>query len=145
MHMCVCIWRYMLQNYNYKLNFQNLSIYHIPHVFIDTLAIENLDVCITCDMWDNNIQLTMVKDWRWQIYPKCHSNMKLMTILIYQNLGAAPPLGPGMLFLDNNTCAEGGLFISVRVFFPVWCHPWMDDRTDGKNFMKNNHDVLYYM
>jgi hypothetical protein len=23
MHMCVCIWRYILQNYNYKLHFQN--------------------------------------------------------------------------------------------------------------------------
>jgi hypothetical protein len=25
---------------------------------------------------------------------------------------------------------EGGLFISARVFLPVWCHPWMDDETD---------------
>jgi hypothetical protein len=32
MHRCVCIWRYILQNYNYKLHFQNLSIYHILHV-----------------------------------------------------------------------------------------------------------------
>jgi len=30
MHRCVCIWRYILQNYNYKLHFQNLFIYHIP-------------------------------------------------------------------------------------------------------------------
>jgi hypothetical protein len=29
MHRCVCIWQYILQNYNYKLHFQNLSIYHI--------------------------------------------------------------------------------------------------------------------
>jgi hypothetical protein len=69
MHMCVCIWRYMLQNYNYKLHFQNLSIYHISHVFIETLAVENLDVCTACDPWDSNIQLTMVKDRKWQIYP----------------------------------------------------------------------------
>jgi hypothetical protein len=34
MHRCVCIWRYILQNYKYKLYFQNLSIYHIPHVCI---------------------------------------------------------------------------------------------------------------
>jgi hypothetical protein len=27
MHRCVCIWQYILQNYNYKLHFQNLSIY----------------------------------------------------------------------------------------------------------------------
>jgi hypothetical protein len=36
MHRCVCTWRYILQNYNYKLHFQNLSIYHIPHVSMGT-------------------------------------------------------------------------------------------------------------
>jgi hypothetical protein len=30
-----------------------------------------------------------------------------------------PPSGPGMPFLDSHTCAEGGLFISARVLFPV--------------------------
>jgi len=64
MHRCVCIWRYILQNYNYKLHFQNHFIYHISHVFIRTLAVKNLDVCTTCDLWDSNIQLTMVKDRR---------------------------------------------------------------------------------
>ncbi len=39
------IWQYMLQNYNYKLHFQNLSIYRISQVSIRTLAAENLDVC----------------------------------------------------------------------------------------------------
>jgi hypothetical protein len=100
----VCIWPYISQNYNYKLHFQNLSIYHIPNVSIGTLAAENLDVCNACDLWDSNIQLTMVKDRR----PR-----------------------PGMPFLYSDTCAEGGLFIFARVFFPVWCHPWMDDGTDG--------------
>jgi hypothetical protein len=38
MHMCVCIWRYVLQNYNCKLHFQNLSI--LPH--------------FTCIHWDSN-------------------------------------------------------------------------------------------
>jgi hypothetical protein len=71
MHRCVCIWQYILQNYNYKLHFQNLSIYHILHVFIRTLAAENLDVCIACDPWDSNIQRTMVKDQRQQIYLNC--------------------------------------------------------------------------
>jgi hypothetical protein len=52
---CVCIWQYILQNYNYKLHFQNLSIYHIPHVSIRTLAVENLDVYIACGLWDSNI------------------------------------------------------------------------------------------
>jgi hypothetical protein len=32
-----------------QLHFQNLSIYHISHVFIWTLAAENLDVCTACD------------------------------------------------------------------------------------------------
>jgi hypothetical protein len=34
MHKCVCIWQYILQNYNYKLHFQNLSIYHIAKFFL---------------------------------------------------------------------------------------------------------------
>ncbi len=34
MHKCVCIWWYILQNYNYKLHFQNLSIYHIARFFL---------------------------------------------------------------------------------------------------------------
>jgi hypothetical protein len=34
MHKCVGIWRYILQNYNYKLHFQNLSIYHIARFFL---------------------------------------------------------------------------------------------------------------
>jgi hypothetical protein len=34
MHKCVCIWQYILQNYNYKLHFQNLCIYHIARFFL---------------------------------------------------------------------------------------------------------------
>jgi hypothetical protein len=34
MHRSVCIWRYILQNDNYKLHFQNLSIYHIARFFL---------------------------------------------------------------------------------------------------------------
>jgi hypothetical protein len=46
----VCVYLMVhIQNYNYKLHFQNLSIYHIPHVSMGTLAAENLDVCTTCD------------------------------------------------------------------------------------------------
>ncbi len=105
MHRCVCIWRYILQNYNYKPHFQYLFIYHIPHVSIGTLAAKNLDVCTACDPWDSNIQLTMVNDRR---------------------------PGPGMSFLTaTHVQRGGGLFISARVFFPVWRHPWMDDRTYG--------------
>jgi hypothetical protein len=124
MHKCVCIWRYTLQNYNDKLHFQNLSIYHIPHVSIRTLAAENLDVCTACDPWDSNIQLTMRNDCRRQIYVGFVADIDIKI------LGVAP-LGPGMPFLESNTCAERGLFISARVFFLVWCHPWMDDGMDG--------------
>jgi hypothetical protein len=34
-------------------------------------------------------------------------------------LGCPRPQRPGMPFLDSDTCAEGGLFISARVFFLV--------------------------
>ncbi len=106
----MCIWRYILQNYNYKLHFQNLSTYHIPHVSIETLAAENLDVCTTCDSWDSNMQLTMVKDQR---------------------------PGPGMPFLDSDTCAEGGGgYLFMPGFSSVYdaIHWWMTGRMDGKSF-----------
>jgi hypothetical protein len=148
MHRCVCIWRYILQNYNYKLHFQNLSIYHIPHVFMGTLAVENHDVCTACDPWDSNIQLTVVKDQRRQIYPKCHSNRKLTTILILKSWGC-PPLGPGMPFLDSDTCTEGGgVIYFCQGFLPCMMpsmNGWRDGWMDGKSFTKNDHDVLYYM
>jgi hypothetical protein len=131
MHRCVCIWRYILQNYKYKLHFQNLSIYHIPHVSISTLTAENLDVCTACDSWNNNIQLTMVNDRRQQIYPnvvqgltltlvdchcKCQSNMNMNTrlstlffVMIFvsmthwPNLLTINTLGPGMPSLHSDT------------------------------------------
>jgi hypothetical protein len=125
MHKCVCIWWYILQNYNYKLHFQNLFVYHIPHGFIGTLVVESLDVCIACDPWDNNIQLICwVCCWYW-----------------YQNLGGAP-LRAGHAFLKQRHMCRGGgrLFISAKVFFPVWCHWWtrqMMGRMDGwKKFHK---------
>jgi hypothetical protein len=66
MHRCVCIWQnYILQNYNYKLHFQNLFIYNIPHVSIRTWPLKILMFA----PWDSNIQLTMGIDQRRQIYP----------------------------------------------------------------------------
>ncbi len=70
----------------------------------------------------------------------------------YQNLRGAPP-GVGHAFLRQGHMRKGGLFISAKVFFPVWCHPWMDDEMNGwmdgsrdeKTFTKNDHDVLYYI
>ncbi len=92
MHRCVCIWQYILQNYNYKLHFQNLSIYHISHVSIGTLAAENLDVCIACDLC--NIQLTMGKDRRWQNYSTNDLMPRLLInlfIFMYSSFISWPP------------------------------------------------------
>jgi hypothetical protein len=173
MHKCVCIWQYILQNYNYKLHFQNLSIYNVLHVFIGTLATENLDVCTACDSWDSNIQLTMVKDRRWQRYSnvvqcltltlgakefkrdsKCGLSLCWPFIKLVGLLSVVSPFFSPILSWVvgprgwEKGMRRGGLFISARVFFPVWCHPWMDGGTDGwmdeKNFTKNDHDVLYY-
>jgi hypothetical protein len=122
MHRCVCVcvfdgtyYKITTTNYISKTSLH----YHIPHVSILTLAAENLDVCTACDPWDNNIQLTMVK-------------------------GRGP--GPGMPFPRlRHMCREGGLFISAKVFFPVWCHPWMDDKTDGwmKKASRPRRPLLY--
>jgi hypothetical protein len=117
-----------------KLHFQNLSIYYILHIFMGTLATENFDVCTTCDPWDSNIQLTMLKDQRQQIYPKCHSNRKLTTILISKSWGC-PPLGLGMPFLDSNTCTKGGggFIYFCQGFFSLYdgIHGWMTGQMDG--------------
>ncbi len=129
MHRCVCIWWYILQNYNFKLHFQNLSIYHIPHVFIGSLAAENLDVCTACDTWDSNIQLTMVKDQRRHIYPKCHSNRKLTTILISKSWGCPPP-GVGHAFPRPRHMRKGGVIYFCESFFPC-IMPSMDGWQDG--------------
>jgi hypothetical protein len=78
-HKFVCIWRYILQNYNYKLLFQNLLIYDISHVSIGTLVVENIDVCTTCDReittynwpWeetkDNKYTPTLLNVWPWRL------------------------------------------------------------------------------
>jgi hypothetical protein len=145
MHRCVCIWRYILQNYNYKLHFQNLSIYHIPHVSIGTRVAENLDVCTDCDLWDSNIQLTMGKDWRKYM-------LGLLLILISKSWGC-PHLGPGMPFLHKDTFARAGrgcwgyLFLPGFSFLYDAIHGWMTGRMNEwmKSFTKNDHDVLYYM
>jgi hypothetical protein len=121
--MCVCIWWYILQNYNYKLHFQNLSIYHILHVSIGTLATENHDVCTACDPWDSNLQLTIVNNWR---------------------------LGPGMPFIDSDTCARrggGGVNLFLPGFSSLYdaIHGWMTGRMDGwmKKASRPRRPLLY--
>jgi hypothetical protein len=69
----------------------------------------------------------------------------LLLILISKSLGVPPPR-LGMPFLDSDTCTKRGLFISARVFFLYDAiHGWMMRWMDGKNFTKNDHDILYYM
>jgi len=120
----VCIWWYILQNYNYKLHFQNLFIYHIPHVFIETLADENLDVCTACDPWDSNMQLTMVTEWRWQ-------NIKVL---------AVPLLGAGHAFPKQQHMCKGGGYLFLPRFFSLYdtIHGWMMGRMDG--WMDESHE-----
>ncbi len=52
-----------------------------------------------------------------------------------------PPLA-GHAFPRQRHMCRGVLFIFVRVFFPVWCQPWMDDKTDGwtGHMMKKLHE-----
>jgi hypothetical protein len=129
MHRCV-YFTVHIQNYNYKLHFQNLSIYHISHVSIWTLAAENLDVCTACDPWLMSEIATY--SWPWEKTRDSKYMFGLLLIYWYQNLEGAPP-GPGHAFpWQRHMCrGRGGLFISVRLFFPVWCHPRMDDGMDG--------------
>ncbi len=94
MHRCVYLTIHITKLHLQTTFPKPLYIYHISHVSIGTLAIENLDVCIAYDLWDSNIQLTMEKDPKWQIYlnivqrltltlvdchSKCHTNKKLTT------------------------------------------------------------------
>jgi hypothetical protein len=52
-------------------------------------------------------------------------------MLIYENLGGAPP-GPGMPFLESDTCAGGGnLFLSGFSSLYDAIHGWMTGRMDG--------------
>ncbi len=122
MHRCVCIWRYILQNYNYKLHFQNLSIYHISHVFIGTLAAENLDVCTACDPWNSNIQ--PIEDGKYTSNVTRTGNWRLYW---YQNLGGAPPLGRACLS-STTTHAQRGCYLFLSRFSSLYdaIHGWME-------------------
>jgi hypothetical protein len=67
----------------------------------------------------------------------------------YQNLGGAAPPQTGHAFLRQwHMRRERGVIYFCPVFFPVWCHPWMDDGTngwmDGKLHKKwSRHPLLY--
>jgi hypothetical protein len=56
----------------------------------------------------------------------------LLLILISKSWGC-PPLGLGMLFLDNDTCTRGGGYLFMLRFSSLYdaIHGWMMGRTDG--------------
>jgi len=115
MHKCV----YVFDNTYYKITTTNYisetSLYTTFHMYPSgpwPLKIL-MFACTACDPWDNNIQLTMVKDRRWQIYPnvvqcltlilvdchhKCHLIKKLTTT---QNNGQSVLEGDMMMWGMN--------------------------------------------
>ncbi len=136
----MCIWWYILQNYNYKLhfqnlciyhhiphvsirNFQNLSIYHIPHVSMGTLATENLDVCTACD------REIATYSWPWEKTGDSFCRSTWIYILRFSF-----PRRRRRLLQQQE---DGGVIEYLQL-------DWMDDGTDGWKKLHDN-DVLYYM
>ncbi len=92
MQRCVCIWWDIVQNYNYKLHFQNLSIYHIPHISIGAgpwpLKILMFALLVTHEIATYN--------WPWE-RPEMANICWVCCLYWYQNLGGAPPRGQAFL------------------------------------------------
>jgi hypothetical protein len=123
-----------------------------------TLAAENLDVCTACDSWDS-WPWGKIGDDKYMLLVTReiadHGERLEMTNICwvccwywYQNLGGAPPLGAGHVFLrQQHMCRRGYLFL--RGFSSLYdaIHGWMTGWMDGwmESFNKTNHDVLYYM
>ncbi len=104
-----------------------------------TLAAENLDVCIACDPWDSNIPQTAN-------IPQMSLEQEIDDDIDIKILGVPPP-GPGMPFLDSDTCAERweGVIYFCQGFLPCmmpFMDGWRDGWMDGKSFTKNDHNVL---
>ncbi len=77
----------------------------------------------------SNYVFEMNAIWNPYIYFLLKYTLGLLLILISKSWRC--PRGPGMPFLD--ICAEGGLFISARVFFLMYdaIHGWMMGQMDG--------------
>jgi hypothetical protein len=112
MHRCVCIWRYILHNYNYKLTFSKplYTTFRMYSSGLWPLKILMFALLVTREI--------ATYSWYW-----------------YQNFEGAPP-GPGMPFLDSDTCARGrGVIYFCQGFLPCmmpstdgWRDGWMDGR-----------------
>jgi hypothetical protein len=69
--------------------------------------------------------------WPWEKTRDVKYMLGLLLILISKSWGC-PPLGAGHAFpRQRHMHKGGGLFIYAKVFFRLWCHPWMDDGMDG--------------
>jgi hypothetical protein len=68
----------------------------------------------------------MRNDRRWQIY------VGFVVDIDIKILGV-PPLGPGMPFLDSDTCTEGGGYLFLPGFSSLYdaIHGWMTGQMDG--------------
>ncbi len=82
--------------------------------------------------------------WPWEKTGDGKYMLGLLLILISKSWGCLS-LGPGMPFLDNNTCAEGGGVIYLcQGFFP-YMMPSMDGWMDGKLHKKQPQRPLLYV
>ncbi len=101
-------------------------IYHIPHVSIRTLAAENLDVCTACDLWDSNIQLTMGKDRKWQIYVGFVADIDIKIL-------GVPLLAAGHAFPRQRHMRKGGCYLFLPGCLSLYdaIHGWMTGWMDG--------------
>ncbi len=104
-------------------------------------AAENLDVCTTCDSWDSNIQLTMGKDQRQQIYVGFVADIDIKIL-------GVPRPASSMPFLNSNTCTKGGVIYFCQGFLPCMMPSmdgWRDEWMDGKLHEKWSQRPLLYV
>ncbi len=124
MHGCVCVYDstyYKITTTNYISKISLYTTFRMCPSACWPLKILMFALLVTCEI--------ATYSWPWEKTGDNKYMLGLLLILILKSWGCPPQ--PGMPFLDSIPCAEGGLFISARVSFPVWCHPWMYDRTNG--------------
>jgi hypothetical protein len=68
----------------------------------------------------------------------------------WSNIDIRPPWGQACLSYTATHVQGGGYLFLPGFFFMYdaiygWMAGWMDKSCDKKSFMKNNHDVFYYM
>jgi hypothetical protein len=146
MHRCVCIWRYILQNYNYKLHFQNLSIYHIPLSFWFCQRTAKAAKALSCCAMSARIRSCMSSGIVWRIYVGFVADIDIKI------LGVPPPRAGHAFPKQRHMHIRGEVIYFCQGFPPYmmpsmdgWWDEWMDGSCDEKSFTKNDHNVLYHM